>query len=65
VRFQTSEAIAGGEPEFAVLMTRTAQILRMVNTMYVNASGLPVDAQITTAREQALLGRAIQERFPE
>jgi hypothetical protein len=65
VRFQTSEAIAGGEPEFAVLMTRTAQILGMVNTMYVNASGLPVDAQITTAREQALLGRAIQERFPE
>ena len=27
--------------------------------------GLPADAQITTARDQALLGRVIQEHFPE
>src|SRR5581483_11207825 len=33
-------------------------------TTYVNASGLPDDAQVTTARDQAVLGRAIQERFP-
>jgi D-alanyl-D-alanine carboxypeptidase len=60
-----AEAIAGSEPTFAVLMTDKAQMLGMVNTVYVNASGLPAEAQITTAREQALLGRAIQERFPE
>jgi D-alanyl-D-alanine carboxypeptidase len=36
----------------------------MTRTTYVNASGLPDDDQITTARDQALLGRAIQERFP-
>jgi D-alanyl-D-alanine carboxypeptidase len=30
----------------------------------VNASGLPDDDQVTTAADQALLGRAIQERFP-
>jgi D-alanyl-D-alanine carboxypeptidase len=36
----------------------------MSRTTYVNASGLPDDDQITTARDQALLGRAIQERFP-
>ena len=60
-----AEAIAGTEREFAALMTRKAQTLGMANTIYVNASGLPADAQITTAREQALLGRAIQERFPE
>jgi D-alanyl-D-alanine carboxypeptidase len=60
-----AEAVAGSEHEFAALMTRRAQALGMVNTVYVNASGLPADAQITTAREQALLGRAIQERFPE
>src|SRR6266536_2582745 len=60
-----AEAIAGSEPAFAVLMTDKAQMLGMVNTVYVNASGLPADPQITTAREQALLGRAIQERFPE
>jgi D-alanyl-D-alanine carboxypeptidase len=60
-----AEAIAGSDSDFAALMTREAQMLGMVNTVYVNASGLPADAQITTAREQALLGRAIQERFPE
>jgi D-alanyl-D-alanine carboxypeptidase len=36
----------------------------MMNTTYVNASGLPDDAQVTTAKDQATLGRAIQERFP-
>jgi len=46
-------------------LTRKAQALGMANTVYVNASGLPADAQITTAREQAVLGRAIQESFPE
>ncbi len=60
-----AEAIAGSEREFAALMTRKAQTLGMTNTVYVNASGLPADAQVTTAREQALLGRVIQERFPE
>jgi D-alanyl-D-alanine carboxypeptidase len=60
-----AEAIAGSEPDFAALMTQKAQMLGMVNTVYVNASGLPAEAQITTAREQALLGRAVQERFPE
>src|SRR2546423_11767844 len=60
-----AEAIAGSESEFAAQMTRKAHSLGMPNTVYVNASGLPADAQITTARDQALLGRAIQERFPE
>jgi D-alanyl-D-alanine carboxypeptidase len=36
----------------------------MAHTIYVNASGLPDDDQVTTARDQAILGRAIQERFP-
>src|SRR3974377_2382983 len=36
----------------------------MAHTVYVNASGLPDDDQVTTARDQAILGRAIQERFP-
>ena len=59
-----AEAIAGDESEFAKLMTRKAQALGMAHTVYRNASGLPNDAQVTTARDQALLGRAIQERFP-
>ena len=45
-------------------MTHKAQALGMAHTVYRNASGLPDDEQVTTARDQALLGRAIQERFP-
>jgi D-alanyl-D-alanine carboxypeptidase len=59
-----AEAIAGSEEEFAALMTLKARTLGMSGTTYVNASGLPAEAQITTARDQALLGRAIQHRFP-
>jgi D-alanyl-D-alanine carboxypeptidase len=59
-----AEALAGSEEEFARLMTRKAQALGMSKTVYRNASGLPNDAQVTTARDQATLGRAIQERFP-
>jgi D-alanyl-D-alanine carboxypeptidase len=59
-----AEAIGGSEGEFANLMTKKAHALGMSHTVYRNASGLPNDEQVTTAREQALLGRAIQERFP-
>jgi len=37
----------------------------MGGTTYVNASGLPAEEQITTARDQAILGQAIQHRFPD
>lgn len=59
-----AEAIGGSEKAFARLMTRKAHALGMTRTVYANASGLPDNDQVTTAREQALLGRIIQERFP-
>jgi D-alanyl-D-alanine carboxypeptidase len=59
-----AEALGGDEDSFAQLMTRKARALDMKHTVYINASGLPDDDQITTARDQALLGRAIQDRFP-
>src|SRR5262245_58441421 len=59
-----AEAIGGSEREFAQLMTLKARMLGMTNTTYINASGLPAEEQLTTARDQALLGRAIQHRFP-
>ena len=59
-----AEAIAGDEDEFAKLMTRKARALGMTKTTYRNASGLPNDEQLTTARDQATLGRAIQDRYP-
>src|ERR1700688_1476009 len=59
-----AEAIAGDEGNFASQMTRKARTLGMLRTVYRNASGLPDDEQVTTARDQATLGRAIQDRFP-
>jgi D-alanyl-D-alanine carboxypeptidase len=59
-----AEAIAGDEGDFAKLMTRKARALGMSRTVYRNASGLPDDEQVTTARDQSTLGRAIQDRFP-
>ena len=58
------EAIGGTEADFAKLMTLKARMLGMTSTVYVNASGLPAEEQITTARDQAIQGRAIQHRFP-
>jgi D-alanyl-D-alanine carboxypeptidase len=58
------EAIAGDEDSFAEMMTRKAHALGMSRTVYVNASGLPDDRQITTAHDLAVLGRAVQEHFP-
>ena len=59
-----AEAIGGDEDDFAKMMTRKARALGMTKTTYRNASGLPNDEQVTTARDQATLGRAIQDRFP-
>lgn len=59
-----AEALADDEEEFAKLMTRKARALGMSQTVYRNASGLPDRDQVTSARDQALLGRAIQDRFP-
>ena len=59
-----AEALGGDEPSFAKMMTTKARALGMSQTTYRNASGLPDEEQITTARDQALLGRAIQDRYP-
>jgi D-alanyl-D-alanine carboxypeptidase len=59
-----AEKIGGDEGTFADMMTRKAHALGMNGTTYRNASGLPNPAQITTARDLAILGRAIQDRFP-
>jgi D-alanyl-D-alanine carboxypeptidase len=59
-----AEALGGDEDSFAAMMTRKAHMLGMSKTTYRNASGLPDDEQVTSARDQATLGRAIQDRFP-
>jgi D-alanyl-D-alanine carboxypeptidase len=59
-----AEAVGGSESNFADLMTRKAHALGMANTLYRNASGLPNDEQVTTARDLTILGRSLEERFP-
>jgi D-alanyl-D-alanine carboxypeptidase len=59
-----AEALAEDQDAFAVQMTRKARALGMSNTVFKNASGLPDREQVTTARDMATLGRAIQDRFP-
>ena len=60
-----AENLGGSESNFARQMTRQARRLGMTKTVYVNASGLPDNKQITTARDLVILGRAIQDRFPK
>lgn len=60
-----AEAIEGTESAFAERMTATARSIGMKRTVFRNASGLPDNHQKTTARDMALLGRALQDRFPE
>jgi D-alanyl-D-alanine carboxypeptidase len=59
-----AEAIGGTESNFADMMTRKARTLGMSNTLYRNASGLPNDEQVTTARDLTVLGRSLEDRFP-
>src|SRR5271165_7337598 len=59
-----AEAIGGDEGAFADMMTRKARALGMSSTVYRNASGLPNDEQITTARDLTILARSLEERFP-
>lgn len=60
-----AEHISGNEPAFARLMTARARNLGMRATTFRNASGLPDDAQVTTARDMATLGIALQNDFPD
>jgi len=59
-----AEHISGSESKFAERMTATARALGMRNTTYRNASGLPDGGQLTTVRDQAILGIAIYQHFP-
>jgi len=60
-----AETIGGSEARFAALMTLRAQELGMTNTRFVNASGLPDTRQISTARDIAILSRAVLRDYPQ
>ncbi len=60
-----AEAIEGTERQFARRMTERATSLGMKNTKFRNASGLPNRAQVTTARDMAMMGQAMRKNFPQ
>ncbi|RWM97898.1 MAG: D-alanyl-D-alanine carboxypeptidase [Mesorhizobium sp.] len=66
VAVAVGEYLGGGsEDEFAAMMTAKARQLGMTSTIFRNACGLPDDGQVTTARDMAVLGIALQRRFPQ
>jgi D-alanyl-D-alanine carboxypeptidase len=60
-----AEGVSGSIEKFADEMNATAHDLGMTQTSYVNPNGLPAEGQITSARDLAILARALIHDFPE
>jgi D-alanyl-D-alanine carboxypeptidase len=60
-----AEGVGGSIDGFSAIMNQHAQRLGMTQTSYVNPNGLPADGQITSARDLAILARAIIRDLPE
>ncbi len=60
-----AEHVAGDEATFAQLMNQHAQRLNMINTHFSNSMGLPDPEHYTTARDLAILTRALIDEFPD
>jgi len=60
-----AEGISGSIDGFSQEMTDTAHRLGMTETNYVNPNGLPADGQITSARDLAMVARALMRDFPQ
>ncbi|WP_371349078.1 D-alanyl-D-alanine carboxypeptidase family protein [Ancylobacter sp. IITR112] len=60
-----AEGVGGSLPAFVAEMNATAAELGMNGTHYANPNGLPDPEQVSTARDLAILARAIFLNFPE
>ncbi len=60
-----SEHVAGSVDAFAALMNQYAERIGMRNSHFVNPHGLPAEGHVSSARDLALLGRALIQNFPE
>ncbi len=60
-----AEYIAGSEDVFAEVMNQHAHNLGMINTNFVNSTGLPHENHYTTARDMAILSIALIRDFPD
>ncbi len=59
-----AERLGGSEAHFADMMTHQAQQLGMSSSSFENASGLPDEGQISSARDLAVLSLALIRDFP-
>jgi len=60
-----AEHIGGSQERFAAQMTLKARELGMTQTRYVNPNGLPDARQLTSARDLAILARAVMRDYPQ
>jgi len=60
-----AEGVAGSIENFADEMNANARRLGMVQSSFVNPNGLPADDQISSARDLAILARALIRELPE
>jgi D-alanyl-D-alanine carboxypeptidase len=60
-----AEGQRGSVEKFADEMNQTAARLGMTQTHYVNPNGLPAEGQVTSARDLAIVARALISEFPE
>jgi D-alanyl-D-alanine carboxypeptidase (penicillin-binding protein 5/6) len=60
-----AEHIAGTEGVFAQMMNQYAQQLGMLSSNFLNATGLPAENHVTTARDMTTLARALIAEFPD
>jgi D-alanyl-D-alanine carboxypeptidase len=60
-----AEGVSGSIEKFAEEMNAAAHHLGMTQTNYVNPNGLPAEEQVTSARDLAILARAMIREFPE
>jgi len=60
-----AEGVGGSIDDFAQQMTDTAHRLGMSESNFVNPNGLPADGQIVSARDLAILARALIHEFPD
>jgi D-alanyl-D-alanine carboxypeptidase len=60
-----AEGVGGSIEGFADKMNENAQRLGMTQSHFVNPNGLPADNHVTSARDLAILARAIIREFPE
>lgn len=60
-----AEGVGGSVEGFADEMNRASASLGMTQSHWVNPNGLPDTRQVTSARDLAILGRALLTHFPE